>query len=431
MSHPSGNPIAAIAAALAGAILAQAGLPIRAEQVVFPPSQLQTYLAAIEVDNGLVVLPHVGAIYRADGGVLQSSPLIRLLEIDTTPEMGLLGLAVPPDFMKSRDIYLFYTARYESQLLSVVSRLHYPLGATTIDRASEQVLLRLPQDRELHNGGWIGFGPDGYLYVATGDDTMGRSAFDLRGKILRIDPSGDDYPDDPDRNYAIPPENPFADGFLGDPAVLAMGLRNPWRCGFDPLTGDLWIGDVGGSRFEEVNLIPAGTGGQHFGSGYWEGEMPFDESQEPNGFTFPVFSWAHADGANVIIGGAVYRGEAIPELYGAYIFADWSASIFALWREGDDVRIRNITPEIGAPPSRGLIYGFGTTADGEILICYQFGIWQIVPDNCLRRVGALLAHYGADDTSDPEFPFDLDDNEDGQINLADLAATLSTAPCGG
>ncbi len=76
------------------------------------------------------------------------------------------------------------------------------------------------------------------------------------------------------------------------------------------------------------------------------------------------------------------------------------------------------------------IYGFGTTAGGEILICDQHGIWQIVPDNCLRRVGALLAHYGADDLNDPEFPFDLDDNEDGHINLADLAAVLATAPCG-
>ena len=343
----------------------------------------------------------------------------------------MLGLAVPPDFDVSRQIYIFYTAYYDLEIWSVLSRLDYPPGAATIDRQSEEVILRFPQNDPHHNGGWIGFGPDGYLYVATGDDAHPQNAFDLRSKILRVDPSGDDYPDDPDRNYAIPPENPFADGFLGDPAVLAMGLRNPWRCGFDPLTGDFWIGDVGGALFEEINLIPAGTGGQHFGDWYWEGEQRVYDPAEPNGFTFPIYTLDHDDGAHVVIGGSVYRGAAIPELYGAYIFAEYASSrVYALWRDGANVRVRDITRELGPRASRGAIYGFGVTADGEILICYWDSIWQIVPDFCLRRVGALLAHYGADDTSDPDFPHDLDDNEDGQINLADLAAVLATAPCG-
>ena len=219
---------------------------------------------------------------------------------------------------------------------------------------------------------------------------------------------------------------------MADPAVFATGLRNPWRCGFDSLTGDLWIGDVGDSYAEEINIIPSGTSGQHFGWPYFEGDLVREDNPPPNDYIAPLRQFR---GLGVIIGGFVYRGAAIPELYGAYVFADLQgpafnvSDVYALFQEPDGFRLESLTRALTVQRT-GPLYGFNKTRDGEILMCFDRGIFQIVPDNCLRRVGALLAHYGADDASDPEFPHDLDDNEDGQINLADLAAVLATAPCG-
>lgn len=198
------------------------------------------------------------------------------------------------------------------------------------DPTSAALLLTIGQPQSKHNGGWIGFGPDGMLYIATGDGGgsgdpggNGQDNSVLLGKILRIDPNADDFPGDPDRNYAIPAGNPFAGGG-GAPEIWATGLRNPFRASCDRMTGDLYIGDVGQNAIEEIDLAPAGTGGLNFGWSAREGAMMFNGADSP-AFTPPIAEYAHGTGpreGNSVTGGYVHRGDAQP-IAGHYVFGDF------------------------------------------------------------------------------------------------------------
>jgi hypothetical protein len=217
----------------------------------------------------------------------------------------------------------------------------------TVD-ANFNTILRFQREREYHNAGSLAFGPDGMLYIASGDSKGSPSqaithpedpAADFFGKILRIDVNGADaYPTDPTRNYAIPANNPFKSGPLAtmnpaDDEVYAYGMRNPWRIGFDAVTGDLWIGDVGYNSAEEVNVVPAGTGGQNFGWPYYEGTAETPEhvangrplSIPPGGPPPPLtgppehFYTTTPSSRGSVIGGFVYRGPD-PTLQGDYLF---------------------------------------------------------------------------------------------------------------
>lgn len=249
--------------------------------------------------------------------------------IATDGERGLLGFAPAPDFVTSGVFYIYVTAPDGT---NTVRRYRAAAGNRDIaDAATGDVILAIPHPgASNHNGGWIGFGPDGFLYVASGDgggaNDPARNAQNpnlLLGKILRIDPTGDAFPGDPERDYAIPVGNPFA-GSGGRPEIWASGVRNPFRNSFDPGTGNLLIADVGQDAVEEIDLLRPGQGGANLGWPFYEGTRLL--SGQPNAaFTAPVAEYGHGSGpreGDSVTGGYVYRGP-VEALRGQYVFADF------------------------------------------------------------------------------------------------------------
>lgn len=251
----------------------------------------------------------------------------------TDNELGLLGLAFHPDYASNGQLYVFYTRENPDPLdvdhpfLDVLAR--YTVSATDRNRAdpdSGVAVLTIPDPYSNHNGGMIEFGSDGYLYISTGDGGGGGDPFGnaqnpdaLLGKMLRIDV---DHPD-PGKPYGIPADNPYATGAGGAPEVFMLGLRNPWRWSFDRATGDMWIGDVGQSDIEELDVLLAGQQvGRNLGWDMYEGNNCYTAPCDPAGMTFPLDTRDHVDSWWSIIGGQVYRGDCFPDLVGMYFYTD-------------------------------------------------------------------------------------------------------------
>ena len=254
-------------------------------------------------------------------------------QILTDGEQGLLGFAVAPDFATSGVFYLHLVNLAGD---TEVRRYRTMVGNPDLaDPATADRILLIPHpDFTNHNGGWMGFGLDGNLYIMTGDAAVGANAQSLDtvlGKVLRIDPSTDAFLADPDRDYAIPAGNPFAGATPGRDEIWASGLRNPYRATFDPITGDLYIGDVGDSQREEIDLIPGGTAGLNFGWDIREGTLSFRGADLP-AFTPPIAEYVNGDEpfqGQAVTAGAVYRGP-IAGLDGKFIFGDFYGEIFAV-----------------------------------------------------------------------------------------------------
>lgn len=208
-------------------------------------------------------------------------------------------------------------------------------------------MLRIPHRiRSNHNGGMLAFGPrDGYLYVSVGDgggeqSANGQNLDTLLGKILRLDVDGSDA----NRNYAIPADNPFANGNDGRPEIWAYGLRNPFRFSFDRATAGLYIGDVGQHDWEEIDSGAPRRGGLNYGWDITEGRHCYDPPTNCDraGITFPIHEYSHAVG-NVVTGGYVYRGQSIPRLVGTYVFTDFrSQEIWGLERNRNGNWVRSV-----------------------------------------------------------------------------------------
>ena len=247
-------------------------------------------------------------------------------------EEGLLGIALSSH--NERHLFLYYSAANPRR--SVVSRFNHNLEVAP---DSEMVILEVEQPYQNHNGGQIAFGPDGYLYIGLGDggaaaDPLGngQDTSTLLGSILRIDVSDSTV----DQPYAIPPDNPFADGG-GRPEIWAYGLRNPWRFSFDRETGDLWTGDVGQNQWEEIDIIERGG---NYGWNILEGNHCFRprDNCDRAGTIPPVLEYSLDGSPCSVIGGYVYRGNAIPWLRGAYIYGDYcSGKVFGLRYENGQV----------------------------------------------------------------------------------------------
>jgi glucose/arabinose dehydrogenase len=239
-------------------------------------------------------------------------------------ERGLLGLVLHPGWPQVGRAFVHYTGRDGDGVLSELAGTQDGDAAPVLDAASERILLGIPDPYPNHNGGQLAFGPDGYLWVGLGDggsggDPLGngQNPSTLLGSILRLDVSTPGA-------YAIPPDNPYADGVDGAPEVYLIGLRNPWRFSFDPVTDTLWIGDVGQGAFEEVNrLDPIADAGANLGWSVMEGAHCFaDAGCTTDGLVLPLAEYGRDLGYSVT-GGHVYRGAAIADLAGWYLFADY------------------------------------------------------------------------------------------------------------
>ena len=243
-------------------------------------------------------------------------------------------------------------------------------------RVKRGILLTEPQPYPNHNGGWIGFDADGMLLIALGDGGSGgdpeNRASNLQnrlGKMLRVDVLGAGA----GQPYAIPADNPYAGRTDALPEILHSGLRNPFRDSIDPLTGDLWIGDVGQGDWEEVDAIPYGTGGVNLGWNVMEGERCYGASTcDKTDLRLPVVTIGHGQGACSVIGGYVYRGSAIPALVGGYLYTD--LCMRTLWALD---AAQGVTSGVALPvevgKGTGTMVSFGEGDDGELYVVDQGG----------------------------------------------------------
>jgi glucose/arabinose dehydrogenase len=349
---------------------APAAVDIRAVQVATLEQPLA--MAVRSDDPALYVAEKTGRVLAVRDGAVRADPVLDLSnEVSLGGEQGLLGLAFSPN---GRFAYVNYTdTRGDTRVTEFAMRNGHA------DPASRREVLFVDQPFSNHNGGNLVFGPDGYLYVGLGDggsagdpNGNGQSLSVLLGKMLRIDPrpSGDEP-------YGIPADNPFVDRPGVRAEIWAYGLRNPWRYSFDRATGDLWIGDVGQSAWEEVDFQPAGSsGGENYGWNRLEGTHEYGDATAPPGSTPPVFEYANVGSVCGVTGGHVYRGNAIPDLYGAYVFADFCVGkLQALWlRDGRVIDHRELGPVI---PN---LSSFGEDGSGELYaMSLSGGVYKIVP----------------------------------------------------
>ncbi|HEX2116113.1 MAG TPA: PQQ-dependent sugar dehydrogenase [Alphaproteobacteria bacterium] len=270
-------------------------------------------------------------------GRIQPSPFLDLsTQVATAGEQGLLGLAFDPDFATNGRFYVNLTNT--SGDTEIRSYRVSPADPNHADAASMQLVLGVDQpDFTNHKGGWLGFGPDGQLYVALGDGGGGgdplnnaQNVNSLLGKILRIDPDSDGFPADAARNYAIPADNPFV-GRDGADEVWAFGLRNPWRDSFDRANGEFVIADVGQNAWEEINI---GQAGANYGWRLFEGPAAFAAGTPTGGSAVPPIAFYDRGAGQSITGGYVYRGEG-EALQGEYLFADFvSGRLWGLRLDG-------------------------------------------------------------------------------------------------
>ena len=285
-------------------------------------------------------------------------------------EEGLLALDFHPDYTDNGFFYVYYSASHPRR--GVLSRFSVdPADPNRADPDSEQVILKVEQPWGNHNGATVLFGPDGYLYISLGDGGAandphgnGQDLSTLLATVLRIDVDKTDEGLD----YAIPPDNPFVGRPDARGEIWAYGLRNVWRMSFDRETGELWAGDVGQNRWEEIDLIVRGG---NYGWNIREAAHSFKRDVSPGPVIDPVVEYPQRNGREIIglsvTGGYVYRGPGLPGLEGAYIYGDYvTGRIWALRYAGGEVTEHR---EIFRPPPSLYIASFGEDAEGELYIC--------------------------------------------------------------
>ncbi len=321
---------------IAGSALAQTPPADLALTQLVAPGVLSQPLAVHHAGYGsgrLFIVQKTGSIRLYKNGALVVTPFLTM-SVATSSEQGLLGLAFHPDYASNGRFFVNYTSRPAQSVWHTVVAEFVVSGDPDLAMTIGTTILEFVQEAQNHNGGDLHFGPDGYLYIASGDgggsgDTYGnaQNLDTLRGALLRIDVDSAAPPGTElcgiVSDYGIPPGNPFADNNDGCDEILHYGLRNPWRFSFDAATGDLWIADVGQSAWEEVNRVPGDAAGLNFGWPCREGrhDYPTDETCAPP-LTEPILEYPHAEGNCSITGGYLYRGHRLP-LAGRYLYGDW------------------------------------------------------------------------------------------------------------
>ncbi len=296
-------------------------------------------------------------------------------------EQGLLGLAFHPNYKNNRYFYVNYTNLSGH---TVIAR--YQTSPTNPDSAlpsSGQILMTINQPYSNHNGGSMNFGPDGYLYIATGDggsagdpQNNGQNKLSRLGKILRIDVDAA-FP------YAIPECNPFNNNPAYLSEIWAWGLRNPWRCSFDKMTGDFWMADVGQNAREEINFQPAHSlGGENYGWRCYEGNLPYNTNgcQPAAAYVFPVYDYPHSGNPSgcSVTGGYVYRGARYADLFGRYFFGDYCSGIMF------STDSKTLTTVVHGSFPVGTYNTFGVDVYGELYVALDANgqILKIGSANC-------------------------------------------------
>jgi glucose/arabinose dehydrogenase len=344
-----------------------------------------------DTERLFIVEQHVGRIRILDlsSGAINAQPFLDIDGLSTGNEQGLLGLAFDPDYDTNGYFYVNVTPTGSG---THIRRFQVSGDPDIADPLSQTEVLSFSQPQSNHNGGWMGFGPDGYLYISSGDgggsddNDAGHTletgnaqdiTDNLLGKMLRIDVGGDDFPGDAGRNYAIPADNPFV-GVTGDDEIWSYGLRNPWRPSFDRQTGDLWIADVGQNTREEVDYQSAASaGGENYGWRLREGSIQTPAASSggpaPPGAIEPIYEYEHGIGPGEgysLTGGYVYRGP-VGEIRGNYFFADYvSEQIWSMRYDGETVTdftdwTTEFTPDAGEIDN---ISSFGEDAVGNLYI---------------------------------------------------------------
>ena len=380
--------------------------------------------------------------------------------VDTNFEGGLLGLAFHPDFMTATEKYFYvnFTEWTGTDRTRIVR--YTATDADTASSATAQQVLEFNQPQQNHNGGWIGFSPiDEYLYIATGDggnfnDTgtghsAGGNAQDitnnLLGKMLRLDVDGDDFPGDATRNYAIPPDNTFV-GVSGDDEIFLYGLRNPWRCSFDRLNGDLYIGDVGQNAREEIDVYPgAGHPDRNMGWRLREGTIQTPSAgiggPRPTDNVDPIYDYPRVGlfGGTSCTGGYVYRGKDIADFQGLYFFTDHNSNTFWSIRfDGSDPSTfdgtnftslrrwnNNITIDAGSIFS---VASMGEDDEGNLYILDRTGgeIFKIV-DGSLFTDGTLSMVLPINGTYQSGSEADLDESDGNTMDYSSVVPVSGPA----
>jgi glucose/arabinose dehydrogenase len=352
--------------------------PIAAEPPPLALEEVATGLAApINItatpDGWLLVNERAGRVVAIDPATGEQSVTLDIGDrVLGQNEQGLLGLALHPAWPDAPRAFIHYSDRNGDTVLAEYAATATD-GPPVLDPASERVMLRVDQPFANHNGGQLAFGPDAYLYMALGDGGSGgdpqgngQNPRTLLGSILRIDVEiPDDTPTPDSMGYGIPADNPFADGSDGAPEVFVYGLRNPWRFSFDTARDEVWIADVGQNAYEEVDrLDPVADAGANLGWNVMEASHCFaGPICESGGLVLPVTEYGRDQGCSVT-GGYVYRGAAIPDLAGWYLFSDYcSGLLFGVPSDADGV----VAPRVLLDTGHG-VSTFGQDADGELYL---------------------------------------------------------------
>jgi glucose/arabinose dehydrogenase len=354
----------------------QGGLAITLEEVTSAVERPVYLTHAGDGSGRLFIVEQEGRVRVWQNGQLLAAPFLEIeSEVeDGGNEQGLLSIAFHPQYETNGRFFVYYTAEGEDDPITIAEYTASP-PSSNVANTTERILLTIPHPQfENHNGGQLQFGPDGYLYIGTGDGGGGGDPFengqnidvrDQRGKhpllakILRIDVDGAPP-------YGIPSDNPYAGGARVNDEIYAIGFRNPWRFSFDRQTGELYAADVGQNQWEEIDIVAKGG---NYGWNTMEGEHCYDPASgcNTNNLVLPIYEYNHSEGCS-ITGGYVYRGARSPALVGTYIFADYCEEL--VWGLKDGVRMNLLARgdlQLG-------ITSFGEDEAGELYVLTGQGV---------------------------------------------------------
>ena len=366
--------VSANATTTAAVAYAVSARTVGVQQLAMAALQNPVYLTSPANDPRLFIVEQPGRIRIYKDGALLPAPFLDIVSIVMSGgEQGLLSVAFDPSYATNGRFYVYHNDLNGD---IAVARYTATLGSDVANAGSREPVITIPHPVQgNHNGGLALFGPDGMLYLGTGDGGGGgdpsnnaQNTNSLLGKLLRIDVTT--------LPYAIPGSNPLAGATPGADEIWAYGLRNPWRYAFDAPAGQLYIADVGPNLWEEVNAVATTEPGVNYGWRVMEGTHCFNATTcSSTGLTLPVLEYSHGDGCS-ITGGFVYRGTAVPELSGHYLYSDFCSGFLRSFRLSNGQAVDQRTWPIG---NVGNIMSFGMDAAGELyMLSLNGGVYRLV-----------------------------------------------------